>query len=277
MVVARNPRARCSTDVGAKYHTIPARSPLQERWSECSQVWSSPGKGRKVQGKEIYDVLGRIGAARLHHANSVITSCTFLEQRGLLSRGYVDDHGLKQTPQGSDQKDKEYGIWHRVFLDHVDIHDRGGRKKGANLYGPAPFVLDLGVLLSLPVGTDIKVTKSNPVHWHNGQSESDRWFQAPEELAQAIRFGDFDKMLVIQTPTGRLDFPNRATTIVLDDPQRCMSSGEDAYTHSENRLKRAAGVGNVATSITQRTCPDGCRCVEKYARYDSATIDFYFG
>jgi hypothetical protein len=48
-----------------------------------------------VEGSDIYGILKRIGATHLHHANSVITSCTFLEQGGLLGRGFVEDHGLK--------------------------------------------------------------------------------------------------------------------------------------------------------------------------------------
>lgn len=42
----------------------------------------------------------------LYHANTVMTACTFLENGGLLSRGYVEENGLRQTSQGSDSKDK---------------------------------------------------------------------------------------------------------------------------------------------------------------------------
>jgi hypothetical protein len=219
-----------------------------------------------MQGSEVYDVLKQIGATHLHHANSVITSCTFLEQGGLLSRGLVDDHGLKQTPQpSSDEIDKKFGIWHSIFVDHVDIHDRAGRKKGPNYYGPVLFVFGLDILAGLPAGTDIQVTKRNPVHWLDGEPVSDRYFQSVDELAKSIRFGNFDKMLVIQTPSEKLDFTNRRAHISLDNPVRQLSSGENAYAHAQSRLNAAAAVGGIAVSIQQRACPNGCVCVKKYA------------
>ena len=82
-----------------------------------------------MQAAEVYAVLRQIGVTQLHHANTVTTSCTFLEQGGLASRGFVEDRHLSQTAQpASDEIDKRYGIWHDVFLDHVDIHYRAGLK-----------------------------------------------------------------------------------------------------------------------------------------------------
>jgi len=231
-----------------------------------------------VKGNEVCDILKHIGATRLHHANSVTTSCTFLEQGALLSRGFVEDRGFRQTAQpSSDEIDKRYGIWHDVFLDHVDIHDRGGRKKGPNKYGPVLFVFDLDILLTLPSGSEVRVTKSNPIHWYDKQPDVNRWFQTPEELAKVIGFGDFDKMLVIRTPSGRLDFPERHARIILDDPQRQMSSGENAYDHATNRLTTAGAVGKVEISIERRVCQGGCVCVQKYAGYSPPGIDTFFG
>jgi hypothetical protein len=114
-----------------------------------------------MQGNEVYGVLKQIGAVHLHHANSVNTSCTFLEQGGMLSREFVESHKLLQTAQSSDGVDKTYGIWDRIFLDHVDIHDRGGRARGANYYGPVLFIFDIEILHGLPEGTEILVAKSD--------------------------------------------------------------------------------------------------------------------
>lgn len=233
-------------------------------------------KGAFVHGNDVYGVLKQIGATHLHHANSVTTSCTFLDQGGLLSRGFVEDHGLKQTAQASDQIDKKCGIWHHIFLDHVDIHDRGGRKKGPNQYGPVLFLFDLDVLLELPADTEILATKRNPIHWYDGEPDSERWFQSVEELAKSIHFGDFDKMLVIQTPSGKLDFPDQQARIMLDDPQRQLSSGEHAYVNAETRLRTAAAVGRVEISIEPHRCRIDCICVEKYARFTANELEFWF-
>jgi len=229
-----------------------------------------------MDATEVFGVLKGIGATHLHHANSVTTSCTFLEQGCLASRGFVQDRNLKQTPQTSDGIDQKYGIWHRVFVDHVDIHDRAGRVKGPNHYGPVLFVLDLDVLLELPEGSKVLVTKKNPVYWRNEEPDGARWFQNQEELAASLHYGDFDKMLVIQTPSGKLDFPNRIAQIILDNPQRKVSSGQDAYTYAEDRLKKAAKTGQVQVSIIPRTCRYGCTCVQKYAGWDPGRNDFYF-
>lgn len=117
-----------------------------------------------MKPSDVYEVLKGIGASRLHHANTVTTSCTFLEHGGLLSRGYVESHHLEQTYQPSDDIDQKYGIWDRVFVDHVDIRYRAGRVKGPNQYGPVLFELPLDILLNLPTASDVLVTKMNPIY-----------------------------------------------------------------------------------------------------------------
>jgi len=201
----------------------------------------------------------------------VTTSRTFLQQGGLLSRGFVEDHGLNHTAQFSDQSDKTNGIWHRIFLDHVDIHDRAREK---NLYGPVLFQFDLNILLTLAARTEILVTRKNPVHWNERDSDSERWFRTKDELARHIRFGDFGKMLVIKTPSEKLDFPNRKALIILDDPQRKLSSGENAYTHAKNRLTTTASPVNA--SIERRECRKGCSCAKEYDEDTNEEIDVYF-
>jgi len=43
-----------------------------------------------VQGSDIYGIMKHAGVTHLHYADSVLTSCTFLEQGAILSRGYVE-------------------------------------------------------------------------------------------------------------------------------------------------------------------------------------------
>ncbi|MCP3145003.1 hypothetical protein [Pyxidicoccus xibeiensis] len=230
-----------------------------------------------MEPEEIYAVLRGINVTHLHHANSVRTSCSFLQQGGLLSRSFAEHYNLPQTPQPmSDELDKKFGIWHCLFLDHVDIHERGGRKKGPNKYGPVLFVFEVDVLLKMPPETKILVTKSNPIHWSVGQSNADRWFLTQQEVAANLNYGAFDKMLVIQTPSQKIDFPNRSATIFVDDPQRQVSSGADAYAHAESQLRAAAAAVGVAASIDQHSCRSGCICVDTYARYPQQTVDFFF-
>lgn len=213
--------------------------------------------------REVYEVLRAIGATQLHHANTVATSCTFLEQGGLLSRGYVESNGLLQTPQSSDEIDKKFEIWDDVFLDHVDIHHRGGVKKGPNLYGPVLFSFPVELLLALPEETLVRVTRTNPVHWQEGQSDADRWYLTKDELSQHLGYGDFDKMLVIRAPTARIEFPEKRVSIALDDPERELA-GVSAYAHARDRLLAAAHTGSVEATIAKHNCKFDCSCVAKY-------------
>lgn len=219
-----------------------------------------------MRGHEIYKILKGIGATNLYHANSVTTSCTFIEQGGLLSRDFVERNGLVQTAQDSDDIDKKYEIWDCIFLDHVDIHERGGKRKGPNQYGPVLFVFNLDILLHLPDRTEVCVTKINPINW-DGLGPSERWLQNPKEVASKLNYGDFDKMLVIRTPTGKLPFPDMQAVICLDDPQRSLDSGENAYTHAKSRLKEAAIPGGICPVVKKRICQNGCACTQKYAQY----------
>ena len=158
----------------------------------------------------------------------------------------------------------------RIF-DHVDIHDRAGER---NRYGPVMFQFNLSILLRLATGTEILVTKKNPIHWNESDPDSKRWLRSKDELAKHIHFGDFGKMLVIKTPSEKLDFPNRRALIILDDPQRKLSSGESAYTHAKNRLTTTASPVNA--SIERRQCRKGCSCAKEYDEDTNEEIDVYF-
>jgi hypothetical protein len=232
------------------------------------------GKVAPLQGIEVYDVLKQLGATNLYHANSVTTSCTFLEQGGLLSRGFIEDRGLEQTEQTSDEDDRKFGIWHRIFLDNVDIHARAGRKVGPNQYGPVLFIFGLELLRELPAGARILVTRTNPAYWQENERDKDRWFRSIDDLANSMQLGDFNKMLVIEIPSERLDFQDRRALILLDDPQRPISSGENAYAYAKHRLTAAAG--RVKAHVEPRNCQSGCICVAEYAKYTPEEIDLYF-
>src|SRR5262249_23476596 len=160
------------------------------------------------------------GVDTLHHANPVTTSCTFLRVRGLASRGYVEDRGLPQTSQYSDATDKRLGIWYDVFADGVDIHERGSIR---NNYGPVLFILPATILQQLPPGTEVLVTRNNPVRWGPADSPADRYFMSPEELLDGYEYGDFGKHVVLRNDNGFLPFDESTLRLLLDDPKRALS------------------------------------------------------
>jgi hypothetical protein len=233
--------------------------------------------GLLFQGSEIYEILKDIGVTHLHQANSVTTSCTYLQQGGIVSRGFAEDHRLQQSAQPTDELDRKYGIWNTIFVPHVDIHDRQGQTKAPNIFGPVLFVLDLDILLRLPPGAEVRVTKRSPAYWYDTESDTARWFQNAEEVAQNLSTDEIHKMPSIQSPSGRIDFPNRRVRIILDDPQRQLQSGVNAFTHAETRLREAAESGKVEVSIERRKCQMGCICPSKYATWSTPVVDFYFG
>lgn len=92
----------------------------------------------------------------LYHANSVITSLSFISSKKLFSREHGEKIGLPQTYQRSDDIDKEKGIFNDIFFDNCDI--------GKNFlcsYGPITFVFKAGEILSL--GNEVMITKDNPI------------------------------------------------------------------------------------------------------------------
>lgn len=97
----------------------------------------------------------------MYHANTVATACTFLENGGLLSRGYVEDHDLFQTSQRSDEHDQHVDVFYDIFFDSVDVHKRGNDR---NKYGPVTFVYSVGVIDTLSEG-ELQITKDNPIRW----------------------------------------------------------------------------------------------------------------
>lgn len=219
------------------------------------------------KGLDVYGVLTGKGVSLLHHANSVTTSCTFLRLKGLASRGCVDERGLRQTGQYTDPLDKKFGIWNDVFTDGVDVHHRGGRARGANLYGPVLFRLPIAVLLSLPPSSQVMVTKKNPARWHDLEPDADRYFQSIADLDadDGYRYGDFGQHVVIRTPLGILPFGVTPVAVDLDDPQRDLPGGGAAYASAVARLLAAAKQGGVEITVTPHQCQAGCQCIVKYA------------
>ena len=114
----------------------------------------------KLNNSELHALFVEKDITHLHHANTVATSITFIESGGLLSRADVEDHNLCQTVQASDDEDKQFDVWHDVFVDTADLHEWFGRQ---NIYGPILFKFNIVFLLSDEL--EVWVTKNNPMYW----------------------------------------------------------------------------------------------------------------
>lgn len=212
-------------------------------------------------GADVYTVFREKGVEHLHHANSVTTSCSFLMLRGLASRGAVEAAQLRQTVQDSDVLDRRFGIWNDVFTDGVDVHLRARRR---NFYGPVLFRLPVGYVMDLPQGTDVLVTRQNPVHWVDGQGLADRYFTTPEDLRAGYSFGDFGCHVVFRTASGLMPFPQGLIDIILDRPNFIWKENKrPVYEVAVEKLQHSAEQAGLALNIAPRACRPGCVCGEQ--------------
>ena len=211
------------------------------------------------------------GVTHFYHANSVQTSCSFLSQGKLLSRGTVEELELFQTSQQTDQSDKEFGIWYDIFIDAVNIHSRAKKR---NFYGPVLFELRTDIFEQdcLPY---VWITKSNPLHWDADTAYSERYFESVEEFDQNFSYGDFNKHFVLRCVGGFLPLSPFLNQIMIDNPQREFN-GECAYEQAVMTLQAAVAGELAAVDIVEHPCQPGCQCSAKYSEMSSTVFNKFF-
>jgi hypothetical protein len=171
----------------------------------------------ELDADRVLDHLKSHGVEQLYHANTVRTSCTFLREGALLSRGTLDERGLDQTDQYTDKDDIKYGLWYDIFLDTIDIHEELNRR---NQYGPVLFVFDVGIL-SEEWLQPVWVTKENPANWNSSKSYSDRYYHSNElNKYDPVGSGCFGNHIVLRSVGGVLRLKPHLNRIILDDPDK---------------------------------------------------------
>jgi hypothetical protein len=229
----------------------------------------------ELNSKAVLSVLKSKGITEFHHANSVQTSCIFLQQGRLLSRGTVDERGIKQTPQSSDEVDRRYGIWYDLFLDAVDIHKQMNSR---NFYGPVMFVFDIDLLLEDWLPT-IWVTKKNPVKWTASDTPADRYFQSIDEFKNGYhpgQKGSLGTMFMLRNAGGVLRLDPYLKEIVVDDPGREIEDA-NAYSLTVGALRASACQGGLTNiSIRKRVCSSNCKCASNYKTLGHKSVKQFF-
>lgn len=214
----------------------------------------------ELNALEVLKVLREKEVEFLYHANTLATSCTFMRSGALLSRGTVEQRGLKQSPQYSDALDKKYGIWFDVFLDTVDIHACAKRD---NMYGPVLFVLNTDTLLTQSA-PPIWVTKKNPTDWQDGEPVAERWFQSIQELRGSFSKNGFGHMLVLRHIGGVLPLKENLKRVILDKlPDGLLTRQVNVESYCRGALMSAALPGTKGRYYN-RVCQPGCRCQANY-------------
>lgn len=229
-----------------------------------------------MTNKEIKQVLTDKGVSHLCHANTVGTSVTFLKNGGLISRGTVEDRGLYQTRQVTDDSDKEFDIYYDIFFDSVDIHERA---HNLNDYGPVTFVYSLDLLDSLP-SNSIKITKINPIRWNSSMLEEEKYFTKLDELECNYIRGNFGQHLTIVQQHRPLPF-TYLEKIILDNPNFTDSRNTMLFNNAKNYLSILIKDICIATHLninfTIRECASYCNCHSKYNSFGDGAIWYKFG
>lgn len=224
-----------------------------------------------LPSKKVFEALLKKGVDKLHHANSVLTSCQFLRQNAFLSRGTVERRKLFQTTQSSDADDRKFNVWFDVFTDSVDIHARSGRP---NVYGPVLFIINVEALRKTWTGR-IWITKANPIRW-SGLSEEERWFRSIEEIEADFQYGTFEQMIVFRHCGGELPFKDAVTEIILDDPKiRTPKNDVELYSVAFGALQLASFEGGLSIPILRRECAGGCKCQELFREHFKRTAEMF--
>lgn len=217
-----------------------------------------------VDPHELYTFMNSKNIRYFFHANSVSTSCSFIEQKGLLSRRAIETRGLLQTPQSSDEIDKQYGVWNDIFLDLFDLHGYFPRQ---NLYGPVCFVMDNRFLLDNEI-PNICITKNNPIYWNDFMLENEKYYSSVKEYVD--EFEDNmrlkyiqQKMFTIHNTRKIVPFRKYLVKVIVDNP-RVKIGDVHLYKEAKQRLiKSLEGSGFSITLLETRTCID-CYCHDNY-------------
>lgn len=208
--------------------------------------------------REIVSILKNRGVNQLFHADTVLTSLSFLQVNGICSRENLDRRLLSKTYQYSDKKDKEFDVYNDLFFDSVDIHVR---VRGLNFYGPVTFVFDVGMLLNPKLQNRILITKSNPAKWDTEMPTEQRYFWTVEDLSQGFKRGDFGQSITLR----HVPFMDFAALqyIILD---RLPNEYSDLFENARREIEKRLREFERPVPLYIRNCDDDCKCLDLYKK-----------
>lgn len=232
----------------------------------------------ELDSKSIYKILTAKNIDYFHHVNTYQTSKTFIENNALLSRKYVDNKHLNQTPQSSDAIDKEYGIYDDIFVDGLDLHKHFNRNSP---YGPIMFKIDLK-LLTVPNFSKIYITKDNPTNWRSKPNLEDRYYNDINEFEKDYRnsgkLKDGQIMFTFKNASNTLKLNKFCKGVIVDNPHvfstdKSKSLGHITFDKISNELKNN-GLGHINVTLRHsgKTLPI-CWCVANYGQMMLANKD----
>jgi len=217
----------------------------------------------KLSNIDLYNFLVEKEVLALYHANTVRTSLTYFNQNGLLSRGAVENMGLYQTPQSSDEVDKVLNVWNDVFLDTIDLHSFFPRQ---NYYGPILFELDIDLIKN--DNFEIWITKNNPINWKKETPDNERYFINIDDLKENWdKIPRQRKMITVRNNQSPILF-QYIRRIIVDDPRVTIKQGDDkihVFNQSVKIIKEIISEGHqLKNKFITRECKGYCYCTSNY-------------
>jgi hypothetical protein len=208
----------------------------------------------------------------LYHANTVGTTITFIEQNGLISRHFVEASNLRQTPQSSDEADRQFDVFDDVFLDTTDLHTYFHRQ---NFYGPVTFKLRVDLVLMDDI--EVWVTKNNPIYWKEDMRPEQKYFQSVDELRNEWDHYDRQRKMVTIRKPGRPLFFDLIEEIIVDDPRVQNKAENFAYFNAAVKGLRVAYTGNdsLRSRFRTRAC-ENCYCRANYSQLSTVELNRLF-
>lgn len=213
--------------------------------------------------EQIVEILKKHDVSRIYHADTVITSLSFLKAGGICSRQYLDRNKLPKTRQYSDCDDQYFNVFNDLFFDSVDIH---GRARQYNKYGPVLFVFDLQMLLQENFANRIFITKSNPCYWKTYLECNDRYFTSLDELGRGFKKGDFKQMITCHQ-VGFANFKYLQKIILDRPPEKYIELFRQAYQALFQGIQEAG----LSVSLDVRKC-ENCKCINQYKNMDEVNL-----
>lgn len=223
----------------------------------------------RLNNEELYNFFIEKEILALYHANTVGTSITYLRNGGLMSRGFVENSGLFQTPQSSDNIDKVLDVWNDIFIDTTDLHSFFSRE---NYYGPILFELDRELIIDEKF--EIWITKNNPIYWNSNTTLEDRYFQNVDELKALWNTIERQrKMITIRNNASPILF-DYVRRVIVDDPKVSINEGGNTihvFNTAINKIKEIIHDQHpLKGKFTTRLCKN-CWCISNYLTQRSPT------
>ncbi len=222
-----------------------------------------------LPSKELYALLKELDVKFLYHANTLATSISLIKEGALLSRKFVTDNGLPQTPQDTDHKDQLHGVWDSIFLDGTDHHVIFRRR---NYYGPILFKIKLEVLLSEEFET-VFITRSNPSRWPPNMEDKFKYYHSIAEVGKNYTAGkkreDAQIMFTFPNAGKNMDFDKYLHSICFDDPKLKIptSNGSEEGRDYVRRILEKVLIDYNKTHyvLEQRQHSTECKCFSYYS------------